>query len=144
MIKELEISKIDKVMRIWLEENMKTHDFVSQNYWKENYNFVKNILPESNVLIYEEEGDVKGFIGIMDKSYIAGLFVSEEYQSEGIGSQLIERSKEYYPILKLDVYARNVRAINFYKKHGFKIEQEKENQDTKEIEYSMIWRRKIR
>lgn len=140
MIKELEISKIDKVMKIWLEENMKTHDFVSPNYWKENYNFVKNILPESNVLIYEEEDEVKGFIGIMDKSYIAGLFVSEEYQSEGIGSQLIERCKEYYPILKLDVYAKNLKAINFYKKHGFKIEEEKENQDTKEIEYSMIWK----
>ena len=39
---------------------MKTHDFVSPNYWKENYNFVKNILPESNVLIYEEEDEVKG------------------------------------------------------------------------------------
>ena len=56
----------------------------------------------------------------MDKSYIAGLFVSEEYQSEGIGSQLIERCKEYYPILKLDVYAKNLKAINFIRSMDLK------------------------
>lgn len=29
-------------------------------------------------------------------------------------------------IRKLDVYAKNLNAIRFYKKHGFKIEEEKQ------------------
>lgn len=139
MIKELDISKIDSIMKIWLETNIIAHDFISEDYWKSNYDFVKKVLPESTVFVYEEDGEIRGFIGIMEKSYIAGLFVATQYQSNGIGSRLIEKCKEYYPILKLDVYAKNLKAITFYKKHGFKIEQERENDETKEIEYSMIW-----
>ncbi|QSX06875.1 N-acetyltransferase [Sedimentibacter sp. zth1] len=140
MIKELEMSKIDNVMKIWLETNIKAHYFISESYWIENYDFVNKVLPQSNVLTYEDDGEIKGFIGIVDKSYIAGLFVSKQYQSNGIGSKLIEKCKLHYPILKLDVYAKNLKAIEFYKNHGFKIEREKENDDTKETEYSMIWK----
>lgn len=140
MIKELDVSKIDSVMKIWIEANIIAHDFISEDYWKSNYDFVKKVLPESTVFVYEDDGEIRGFIGIMEKSYIAGLFVANQYQSNGIGSRLIEKCKEYYPVLKLDVYAKNLKAVNFYKKHGFKIEQEKENDETKEIEYSMIWK----
>lgn len=140
MIKELDISKIDSIMKIWLETNIIAHDFISEDYWRSNYDYVKKILPESSVFVYEEDGEIKGFIGITEESYIAGLFVATQYQSNGIGSRLIEKCKEYYPILKLDVYAKNLKAITFYKKHGFKIEGERENDETKGIEYSMIWK----
>lgn len=140
MIKELEISKIDHVMKIWLEVNISAHEFILEDYWKSNYDYVKNILPEARVLVYEDNGEIKGFIGIIENSYIAGLFVSTQYQNEGIGSKLLEKCKEEYSNLRLDVYAKNLKAINFYKKHGFEIEKQKENNDTKEIEYSMIWK----
>lgn len=140
MIKELDISKIDKVMKIWLEENINAHDFISKDYWKTKYNFVKNALPDATVFVYEDNDVIKGFIGIMEKSYIAGLFVSNKDHCKGIGCKLIEKCKQKYPVLKLDVYAKNIKAINFYKKHGFKIEQQKENDETNEIEYSMIWK----
>ena len=139
MIKELDISKIDNIMKIWLETNIIAHDFISEDYWRLNYDLVKKVLPESTVFVYEEDGEIKGFVGIVEKSYIAGLFVATGYQSNGIGSRLIEKCKECYPILKLDVYAKNLKAITFYKKHGFKIDCEKENDETKETEYSMIW-----
>jgi len=139
MIKELDRSKIENIMKIWLETNIAAHDFISEDYWRSNYDLVKDVLPESTVFVYEEDGEIKGFIGIVEKSYIAGLFVDARYQSKGIGSRLIEKCKEYYPVLKLDVYAKNLKAITFYKKHGFKIERVKENDETKEIEYSMIW-----
>lgn len=139
MIKKLDICKIDDIMQIWLQTNMDSHDFISEDYWKNNYNFVRKILPESTVFVYEDEGEIKGFIGIIEDSYIAGLFVSQEYQHMGIGSKLIERSKKYCSTLKLDVYVKNSNAVNFYKKHGFKIIEEKEDEETKEVEYSMIW-----
>lgn len=140
MIKELNTSKIDHIMKIWLEENINTHDFISRDYWEANYDFVKNALPEATILVYEDGGEIKGFIGIMEKSYIAGLFVSNRYQNEGIGGKLLEKCKEDYSVLSLDVYAKNLKAINFYKKHGFEIKKEKENAETKEKEYLMIWK----
>ena len=140
MIKELDISKIDNIMRIWIEENINAHNFISEDYWQANYDYVKRALPNATVYVYEDCGEIKGFIGIVENSYIAGLFVSHKYQSNGIGGKLLNRCKQEYPFLKLDVYAKNLNAVNFYKKHGFKIEQEKENEDTKEIEYSMVWK----
>ena len=139
MIKELDVSRIDDIMKIWLEENINAHDFISKDYWEENYDYVKRVLPDATVFVYEDNDEAKGFIGIVENSYIAGLFVSNRYQANGIGGELLERCKQEYSILKLDVYAKNIKAVNFYKKHGFKIEQEKENEETREVEYSMIW-----
>ena len=138
MLKELDISKIDNVMKIWLEVNIRAHDFIKEDYWMANYDYVKNALPEATVYVYEDNNEIKGFIGIIEE-YIAGLFVSNQYQNEGIGSRLLEQCKKVYSVLRLDVYAKNLKAINFYKKNGFKIEKEKVNDDTKEVEYSMVW-----
>ena len=139
MIKELNISQIDNIMEIWLEENINAHDFIPKDYWEKNYNYVKKVLPEASVFVYQDNNVIKGFIGIIENSYIAGLFVSNRYQANGIGGDLLKRCKQAYPILKLDVYAKNLKAVSFYKKHGFKIEEEKEDEETKEIEYSMVW-----
>ena len=79
MIKELDISKIDDVMKIWLEANISAHDFIIEDYWMANYDYVKNALPEATVYAYEDKNEIKGFIGIIEE-YIAGLFVSNQYQ----------------------------------------------------------------
>ncbi|NLL82325.1 MAG: N-acetyltransferase [Tissierellia bacterium] len=139
MIRRLDKTKLDHVMKIWLEANISAHDFILEDYWKDNYNIVKEALPEATVLIYEDQEGIKGFIGIVEESYIAGLFVSDQYKNEGIGSKLVEKCKEDYSMLALDVYAKNVKAIRFYEKHGFRIINKKENADTKENEYSMVW-----
>lgn len=139
MIKEFDTSKIDHIMKIWLESNISAHDFIPEAYWKENYAYVKNVLPEATVFVYEDNAEIKGFIGIIERTHIAGLFVHNNYQNEGIGSKLLEKCKEAYPYLSLDVYAKNIKALNFYKNHGFRIKEKKKNDETKEIEYLMIW-----
>lgn len=138
MIKQFDLTDIDAVMEIWLNTNIATHDFIPKEYWLNNFEVVKAVLPKSDVLVYED-GAIKGFIGIVDKAYIAGLFVSEQFQKHGIGSMLIEACKTRYSILTLDVYAKNDKAIRFYSKHGFSFIDKKENYDTKELEYTMRW-----
>lgn len=139
MIKELDISRIDDIMKIWIEENINAHDFISRDYWEKNYDYVKRVLPEAAIFVYEDNDEIKGFIGIIENSYIAGLFVSNKYQSNGVGGELLKSCQQEYSILELDVYAKNLKAVNFYKRHGFEIKQEKENEETNEIEYSMVW-----
>jgi len=77
-------------------------------------------------------------VGI-DKGYIAGIFVSYEMQSKGIGKQLLEKAKEFYSELSLTVYQKNVKAVNFYKREQFMIKQEQIDKNTSEIEYLMVW-----
>ena len=138
MIRPFDLSDTDTVMKIWLSANIAAHDFIPKEYWLNNFETVKTMLPDSEILVYED-GGIKGFIGVVDKSYIAGLFVEKQFQSCGIGSSLIEACKTRYSALTLDVYLKNERAVKFYIKHGFTIKDKKENSDTKELEYTMQW-----
>ena len=139
MIKEFKIDYLDEIMKIWLETNINAHDFIKKEYWINNFDLVKKILPNAKIYIFQENNIIKGFIGIIEDGYIAGLFVKEEYQREGVGKKLIEYIKPKYKQLKLDVYAKNENAINFYLKNNFKRVNEKNNEDTKELEYEMIF-----
>lgn len=138
MIRKFNLSDTDNVMGIWLSANISAHYFISGEYWTDNYETVKALLPGSEILVYEEDV-IRGFVGIVDKVYIAGLFVSKQFQNCGIGTKLIEECKKCYPVLMLDVYLKNDKAVKFYKNHGFIIKAKKENNDTKELEYAMEW-----
>jgi len=137
MIKKFDISKLDDVMAIWLETNIKAHSFIPEEYWIKNFDMVKQVLPSADIYVYEENNIIKGFIGIVEQNYIAGIFVKKEYQKEGIGQKLIDHCKSRYPYLLLDVFTKNKRAINFYNKNDFIVVDERIHKDTKEMEYTM-------
>ncbi len=139
MIKEFKIENLEEVMEIWLQTNINAHDFIEREYWINNFDLVKKLLPDTKVYIFQEDNIIKGFIGVIEDGYIAGLFVKEEYQREGIGEKLIKYIKPKYNQLKLDVYSKNKNAIKFYLKNNFKIVNEKNNEDTNELEYEMIF-----
>jgi putative acetyltransferase len=92
MIRKFETKDLLEVMELWLSTNILAHDFISRDYWVENFDMVKDILPDAEIYVYEIDDKIKAFIGI-DKGYIAGIFVSNEMQSKGIGKQLLEKAK---------------------------------------------------
>ncbi|AWI05749.1 N-acetyltransferase [Clostridium drakei] len=142
MIKDFNLNKLDSIMEIWLETNIEAHDFIQKEYWINNYDLVKQMLPLADIYIFEENNVIKGFIGITEGNYIAGLFVKKEYQREGIGRNLIDYCKCKYWFLKLDVFMKNKNAVNFYYKNGFKVLDEHLNEETSEIEYTMLFNNK--
>ena len=121
----MEEKDISDVLQIWLETNIKAHSFIDKEYWTGNYEMVKQILPEAEVYVYEEEknGQIDGFIGIND-CYIEGLFVKESAQSMGIGKCLLDYVKSRKTELCLCVYEKNVHAIYFYQRENFLIHAE--------------------
>lgn len=136
MIRKLALEDLEEVMSIWLQTNLETHDFIEANYWRDNFEVVKEVLPQAEVYVDEEDGKIRGFIGIT-QGYIAGIFVSGDYQAQGIGSQLLDKAKTLYPSLTLSVYAKNDRAVSFYLRKGFKIIKEQKDESTNEQEYVM-------
>src|SRR5699024_9922777 len=98
MIKEFDQSKIDHIMKIWLEENIKAHDFIPKDYWENNYEYVKKVLPDATAFVYEENNEIKEFIGIIKDLYIARLFVSNKYQSKGIGENYLMYVRKNIPL----------------------------------------------
>lgn len=142
MIRKFKKEDLDKILNIWLEVNIDAHNFISEQYWSKNYDMVKEILPQADVFVYEEENKIKGFVGIMD-NYIAGIFVLKNMQSKGIGKKLLEYIKNKKTELSLNVYEKNNRAIEFYKKEKFEIVSKKIDENTNEIEVLMKWKRVI-
>ena len=141
MIRELRKVDINKVAEIWLDTNIKTHYFISAQYWKSNFELVKELLLQATVYVYEDKQEIQGFIGLSNE-YIEGIFVSDEMQSCGIGKLLLDYIKDKKVSLRLNVYQKNARAISFYQREGFIIQCEGLDEATGEKEYTMLWKQK--
>ena len=138
MIRKLQKADINRAADIWLKTNLKAHFFIPEQYWISNYEFVKEMLPQAEVYVYEDDKMIQGFIGINDE-YIEGIFVSDEMQSRGIGKMLLDYIKDKKDRLQLKVYQKNVRAMSFYQREGFTIQSEEMDEFTREKEYVMNW-----
>lgn len=141
MIRKLRESDLSAVMKIWFDTNIKSHNFVSKEYWTSNYEMVKEILPKSEIYVYEEDDInlIDGFIGLLD-SYLSGLFVKNTAQSKGIGKQLLDYAKSIKSEMTLSVYQKNIRAVHFYQREQFQIQSENIDDNTNEKEFIMIWK----
>ena len=140
MIRKFKKEDIDEVMEIWKNENIRTHNFISKEYWKNNYEYVKDILPNADIDVYIMNENIVGFIGV-DNDYIEGIFIDINNQHNGIGTSLLNKIKEEKEKLNLSVYKKNINAIKFYKKNGFIITGESIDKNTDEIEYTMTWKK---
>ena len=138
MIRRFEKKDINTVMQIWKNENIKAHKFILKEYWEDNYNFVKETLPNTEIYVYIIKEKIVGFVGLAN-NYIEGIFVDTNNQCNGIGTSLLNKVKESRNNLTLNVYKKNINAISFYKKNGFVITSKNTDNNTKEIEYTMTW-----
>lgn len=142
MIRAYKNSDLNDIMELWLNTNMQAHSFIPKEYWTGNYDMVKKMLPEAELYVYEDDtkGGIEGFIGLAE-NYIAGIFVKADVQSRGIGKQLLDHVKMCRPVLSLNVYRKNKRAVRFYQREQFRIHSESVEEDTGENELRMVWQR---
>ncbi len=140
MIRKLRKTDLHEVAYIWLHTNKKAHDFIAETYWDEHFEMVEGMLGDAEIYVFEEQGQIKGFVGL-DGEYIAGIFVREKEQSLGIGKQLLDFVKSLKGQLKLNVYQKNERAIKFYTREQFEIQDEQTDEATGEAEYLMLWKK---
>ena len=53
MIRKLLNGDIDRIADIWLKTNLKAHYFISNQYWKSNYELVKEIVENKRFNLLE-------------------------------------------------------------------------------------------
>lgn len=99
---------------------------------------MKELLLQTTVYVYEDNQGIRGFIGL-NNEYVEGVFVSEGMQSHGIGKVLLNYAKDKRSKLLLNVYQKNTRAISFYQREGFEIQNSGLDEATGEKEYVMVW-----
>lgn len=140
MIRKSTQKDLIPIMKIWLDTNIRAHYFIPKEYWINNYTRVKELLPQATIYVYEENKKVLGFIGLIH-NHIAGIFIKETAQSKGRGKALISYAKNKYSALTLAVYQKNTRALAFYERENFIIQEEHLDAETGEKEFLMLWKK---
>ena len=82
------------------------------------FNMVESFAIELDSIWVYDDGVVKGFIQI-EKREVRRLFVEPTLQGKSIGADLLEYGIAEKDVDFLWVLEKNVKAIVFYKKHGF-------------------------
>jgi putative acetyltransferase len=138
-IRKMESHDIKKVVELWYETSLQAHDFISPDYWKENKEAMAGkYLPESETYLAMEEGNIVGFVSMID-NYLAAIFIKTDKQGSGTGKKLLNYIKERRATIQLKVYKKNSGSVQFYEKQGFKIRSENKEEITNEIEFVMEW-----
>ena len=91
----------------------------------------------NNTYVYDD-GAVKGFITVINGE-VEKLFVEPILQGKGVGAQLLEYAIDRCGAESLWALEKNVRAIEFYSRHGFKHTGEKKlEEDTDEYLLKLV------
>lgn len=137
MIRAFESSDMNDVLNIWLEATIRAHGFVGKEFWESRVRDMRETyIPASDTYVFSENGTVKGFISLNGES-LAAMFVSPDAQGKGIGQQLMKKAKSLRKKLYLTVYQENPRSVDFYRKCGFLIIEEKVDKHTGHMEILM-------
>lgn len=112
-------------------------DFIKEG--DQSAEFIENTIAdeESDILVYENDGMVVGFILLHTKTrpdfsfmlpgkycYIMDIIVTENYRGKGLGTALMKAAKDWAKerncnFINLDVLVNNPGAIKLYKKLDF-------------------------
>ena len=78
------------------------------------------------IFVAELDGVPAGFCSVWEPdSFVHNLFVAKGCRRAGVGSALLERAAQEFPLpLALKCVAENRSALGFYLSHGWKIQQE--------------------
>ncbi|MFC0234414.1 GNAT family N-acetyltransferase [Vagococcus entomophilus] len=141
-IEQLTANELEQIERIWLEGNIQTHHYIETAYWEGNRGELRVQLPQATLYVAQKKEKIIGFTGVVE-NYIAGIFVLQEFQGCGIGTELLRYAKIQQDQLSLCVYCQNKRAIGFYQKEGFEIKAQRLDKETNQLEYQMEWQTKV-
>lgn len=130
-----------QLVDIWLRASRQAHDFIPADFWQaQSEAMAREHLPNAEVHVLEVGAKTIGFAAL-NGDHLEALFVDPALQSYGHGSRLMAHAMALRERLTLCVYARNVRAVSFYRRLGFQALEERSEPLTGEVETLMRWSR---
>ncbi|EPG9046947.1 N-acetyltransferase [Klebsiella aerogenes] len=140
MIQKWDATETGPLLELWLESTIYAHPFIAESYWRDSLEVVRDVyLPAAATWVWQDDDVLKGFVSVMDSRFVGALFVAPQAIRHGIGRALLDEVKQHYDWLSLEVYQKNVRAVNFYHAQGFRIEDCAWQDDTQHPTWIMHW-----
>ncbi|MDO8715965.1 MAG: GNAT family N-acetyltransferase [Dehalococcoidales bacterium] len=129
MIKELSLRDIGKIYEIINEAARVYRDVIPDDCYHEPYMTKEELRREMERMTFfgwDAGGDIVGVMGcesIKDVTLVRHAYVLPDFQKSGVGTKLIDHIKQTAPPKRLLVgtWAGAIWAIQFYRKHGFKL-----------------------
>lgn len=139
-IKRAKKSQTYEILELWLKTSMYSNSFIEQDFWETHYDYIKEKYINGNdIFVYTENDKIIGFTCVSSDNMINGLFVDLDYQSKGIGTELINFLKQEYSLLHVQIYAKNRKALAFSTRMGFVIDGAIRHAQNYEPMYTMLW-----
>ena len=124
MIRKHRKEDLEDILDIWYQASTLAHPFLDDAFVEKVKKDMRELyIPGSETWVYEENGLIIGFIGMMGNE-IGGLFVMPNHHSKGVGRQLLAFISELHEELEVEVFEKNKIGRAFYDKYGFKIIKE--------------------
>ena len=141
MVRKATISDIPAISLLYREQFKEMAklipDFIKEG--NQSTEFIEKTISDDNsdILVYEDNGNVVGFILLQAKQrpdfsfivpdkhcFIMDLIVTENHRNKGYGTALMNSAKDWAKeqgcgMINLDVLINNPRAIKLYEKLGF-------------------------
>ena len=109
MIREYVQEDIDQIIEIWHRSSTVAHPFLDSGFVSKVRNDMRQLyIPNSKTWVYESGNSIVAFISMHDNE-IGGLFVLPQYQSKGIGSELVDFVKKGHHVIEVEVFERIYR-----------------------------------
>ncbi|MDH3606677.1 MAG: GNAT family N-acetyltransferase [Acidimicrobiia bacterium] len=130
MIRAFAAEDLDGLLDVWYEASLVAHSFLSEDFLAtERQQIAEHWLPMAEVIVYETDGRVVGFLALVGNE-VGAIFVLPSYQGRGIGRSLMDRARESLPVLELDVFEANTIGRRFYDAYGFRFVDRHIHQET--------------
>lgn len=115
-------SVIEELAELWEASVRATHNFLPEEAVVGLRPMVRQGLEhiETLAVLKNDKGDMLAFFGAEDQK-IEMLFVAPDAQGKGLGKALIGYAINVIKCNQVDVNEQNPRALEFYKKMGFRV-----------------------
>ena len=121
MIRKHTPEDLESILDVWYQSSTLAHPFLEKGFVEKVKKDMRDMyIPGSETWVYEEEGTVIGFVGMMGNE-IGGLFVLPSHHSKGVGTKLVDFIRESHQELEVEVFLKNKIGRAFYDKYGFEI-----------------------
>ena len=119
MIRKHTDNDLEQIMKIWYASSSLAHPFLKEEFVEKVKSDMRNLyIPNSETWVYKIDSNAVGFISMMGDE-IAGLFVLQDYHSQGVGTKLVNFVSEFNDKLEVEVFKKNSIGRSFYSKYGF-------------------------